>query len=102
MKKYFLFVCLIMLISFNSCNFDSKEIIELRNELRFLETEIASIKGAPGYLFGQAFDYIDAEDYSEAVKYLEELQYDFPDWNKEIVVKYLNQYSAYKSDSLDN
>ncbi|MBN1302623.1 MAG: hypothetical protein JW995_15500 [Melioribacteraceae bacterium] len=93
-------IILIAAITFLAgCNFNGKEVIELRNEIRYLETEISSIKGSPGYMFGEAFDYIDAGDYTEAVGYLKALQTEFPEWNKSIVEKYIGEYSLMINDS---
>lgn len=94
MKKYFI-VTIILLLSVltSSCEFESKELIELRNEVRFLETEIASLRGSPGFLFGEAFEYVDAGEYAETVRLLEELQTSFPDWNEDTVSENIKIYS---------
>ncbi|MBU1096686.1 MAG: hypothetical protein CVV23_04625 [Ignavibacteriae bacterium HGW-Ignavibacteriae-2] len=94
MKHFPKIILLLVLIScFSGCNLNSKEIIELRNEIRYLETELSSVQGSPGYLFGEAFEHVDAEDYAEAVNLLNELKINFPEWNKKIVEEYINNYS---------
>ncbi len=92
-RSIFFVIILLMPLFLTSCNFNSQKVIELRNEVRFLETEISSLKAAPGFAFGEAFEYVDAGDYSEAIRILKELQTDFPDWNKEIVAKFIEGYS---------
>jgi hypothetical protein len=83
-------VCALLM---TSCNLNSQKIIELQNEVRFLETEVSSLKASPGFSFGEAFEYVDAEDYKEALTILKTLQNDFPEWNKELVEKFIEEYS---------
>jgi len=70
----------------SSCTNDIKENQELRNELRSREIELSSVQGTPGYKLGQALEYANNGDYPEAVQWLDDLQNNFPDWNKEIVL----------------
>lgn len=94
-KIKFLITAVILAFSISSCELDSKELIDLRNEVRYLETEIASIRSAPGFILGEAFEYIDAEDYNEAVTRFEQLQKEFPEWNSEVVKGFLSEYSKH-------
>ena len=92
---------LLILFILQSCNLNSKELIELRNEVRYLETEISSIRTSPGYYFGEAFDYLDAGDYGEAVSMLNQVKTEFPEWNSGIVNEYLAKFSELaKKDSV--
>jgi hypothetical protein len=94
MKKMIkIIVTMVLALSINGCDLTSKELIDLRNEIRYLETEISSIRAAPGFLFGEAFEYIDAKEYNEAVNLLKELHTEFPEWNSAIVEKFLSEYS---------
>jgi len=90
---------LVITLLLSSCNFNSQKLIELRNEVRHLETEVSSLKASPGFAFGEAFEYVDAADYPEAVRILKELKLDFPEWNKKIVENSIDEYSALIVDS---
>lgn len=68
-----------------SCTNQVKENQELRNELRSMELELSSMQGTPGYKIGQALEYFYNEDYEEAIKWVDDLENIFPDWNKEVV-----------------
>lgn len=98
MKKIFAFVVIsIQLFLLTGCELESQELIELRNEVRFLETEISSLRGSPGFMYGEAFEYVDAGDYIQAVEILKNLQFEFPDWNAEVVNSFIEKYSEIKS-----
>ncbi len=85
----------------SGCEMNGKEIVELRNEVRYLETEISSVRAAPGFTFGEAFDYVDAGDYAEAVNLLSDLKNEFPEWNSDIVTTFLEKYSKMVPEETD-
>lgn len=89
MKKLMLFLALLPLAG---CNFYSEENQKLRNELRESEIEISTIMGSPEFMFGEAFDLVDQENYADAVAKLEKLQNDFPEWNTSLVAEFIGRF----------
>ncbi len=89
MKKLILFLALLPVAG---CNFYGEENQKLRNELRQVEIEISSIMGSPEFMFGEAFDMVDQDNYEEAVMKLEQLQNDFPGWNTDLVAEFIERF----------
>jgi hypothetical protein len=80
------------LLPLTGCNFYSEENQKLRNELRENEIEISTIMGSPEFMFAEAFDQVDQENYTDAVAKLEKLQNDFPEWNADLVVEFIERF----------
>ena len=90
MKKI---IAILLLILIAGCNLYSEENQELRNELRQTEIELSSIMGSPHFMFGEAFDLVDQEDFPGAVAKLEMLQHSFPDWNSGLVEEFIERFA---------
>lgn len=85
---------LIIIFFLSSCTDFYNENQMLRNELRNMEIEIASIKGSPGYLLGEAFEMIDQNEFIEVEKLFDSLKVEFPEWNKKLVEEFSKRFIA--------
>jgi hypothetical protein len=85
-------VFFLFLLQIAGCNFYSEENQQLRNDLRQAEIEISSIMGSPQFMFGEAFDLADQENFEGASAKLEQLKNDFPDWNTDLVAEFIERF----------
>jgi hypothetical protein len=86
-------IIIMLLLQMTGCKFYSEENQELRNELRQIEIELSSIMGSPEFMFGEAFEFVDQKNFGEAVAKLEYIQYNFPEWNAELVTEFIERFA---------
>lgn len=91
MKKVTVVIFLILFLA--SCKEQLSENQEMRNEIRNLEIEIASIKGSPEYMVGESLGKIEEGEYGEAISVLENLKSSFPGWNEDIINLIIAKYA---------
>lgn len=93
MKKHLLlFIALLGL----SCGDSIKESQEMRNELRYLETELITIQSSPAYKLGEAFDFINEKNYDEALSLIKNIRENFPDWNGALLEEIIERIEIIK------
>lgn len=105
--KRFIFATAIFLFLLSGCDSENRE--EVLNEkvdslnLRVdsLKNSLTNIKNSPEYLIGQAHRAYEKAEYEKVQELLWQIQKDYPEWNKYLVLEYLGQIAEIIDDKTE-
>ncbi len=103
MKK-FLIICAGLLFFTTGCENGGREealsvkVDSLGTKLDSLQSDLNEIKNSPEYLIGQAHREYQKAEYEKVQEILWQIQKEYPEWNKFLILEYLGQIAEIIDD----